>query len=150
MIKLCINLSCASCTNLSVKGSRSAVHKKCEAVFWTARISCKYESRWQDSNLRPLRPERNALPSWATPRCFFQSLWGDFSLRFRCLFSPFSRLLSYYSTKLRNCQEENPQFAKIIRKYNLPLEIHKEMWYNEYSSGGGAEKTLRSKSECHI
>ena len=27
------------------------------------------ESRWQDSNLRPLRPERSALPNWATPRC---------------------------------------------------------------------------------
>ena len=25
-------------------------------------------SRWQDLNLRPLRPERSALPSWATPR----------------------------------------------------------------------------------
>ena len=25
-------------------------------------------SRWQDSNLRPLRPERSALPNWATPR----------------------------------------------------------------------------------
>ena len=25
-------------------------------------------SRWQDSNLRPLRPERSALPSWATSR----------------------------------------------------------------------------------
>lgn len=25
-------------------------------------------SGWQDSNLRPLRPERNALPSWATSR----------------------------------------------------------------------------------
>ena len=26
------------------------------------------ESAWQDSNLRPLRPERSALPSWATRR----------------------------------------------------------------------------------
>ena len=26
------------------------------------------ESEWQDSNLRPLRPERSALPSWATLR----------------------------------------------------------------------------------
>ena len=26
-------------------------------------------SRWQDLNLRPLRPERSALPNWATPRC---------------------------------------------------------------------------------
>ena len=25
-------------------------------------------SRWQDLNLRPLRPERSALPNWATPR----------------------------------------------------------------------------------
>ena len=25
-------------------------------------------SRWRDSNPRPLRPERSALPSWATPR----------------------------------------------------------------------------------
>ena len=28
-----------------------------------------YKSRRQDSNLRPLRPERSALPNWATPRC---------------------------------------------------------------------------------
>ena len=27
------------------------------------------KSRRQDSNLRPLRPERSALPNWATPRC---------------------------------------------------------------------------------
>ena len=27
-----------------------------------------YKSRRQDSNLRPLRPERSALPNWATPR----------------------------------------------------------------------------------
>ena len=25
-------------------------------------------SRWQDLNLRPLRPERSTLPNWATPR----------------------------------------------------------------------------------
>ena len=41
-----------------------------------------------------------------------------------------SRLLCYYSTKLRKCQVYFSQFAKIIRKHNLPLEIQKEMWYN--------------------
>ena len=49
-----------------------------------------------------------------------------------CFQQPFvSRLLCYYSTKLRKCQEEILQIAKIIRKHNLPLEIHKEMWYND-------------------
>ena len=31
---------------------------------------CFYLSRWQDSNLRLPRPERGALPNWATPRYF--------------------------------------------------------------------------------
>ena len=29
------------------------------------------KSAWQDSNLRPLRPERSALPNWATRRLQF-------------------------------------------------------------------------------
>ena len=33
------------------------------------RLTMRPESRRQDSNLRPLRPERSALPNWATPRC---------------------------------------------------------------------------------
>ena len=33
------------------------------------RLTNRPESRRQDSNLRPLRPERSALPNWATPRC---------------------------------------------------------------------------------
>lgn len=32
------------------------------------RLTNRPESRRQDSNLRPLRPERSALPNWATPR----------------------------------------------------------------------------------
>ena len=32
------------------------------------RLTMRPESRRQDSNLRPLRPERSALPNWATPR----------------------------------------------------------------------------------
>ena len=42
------------------------------------------KSRRQDSNLRPLRPERSALPNWATPRyryCFTSDsviiAWGS-------------------------------------------------------------------------
>ena len=33
-------------------------------------------SRWQDSNLRLLRPERSALPNWATPRYLIIILRG--------------------------------------------------------------------------
>ena len=46
-----------------------------------------------------------------------------------------SRLPCYYSTKKRKCQEENRQFAKIIRKHNLPLDISQEMWYNVHCQG---------------
>ena len=39
-------------------------------------------SRWQDSNLRPPRPERGALPSWATPRFLLKKeLTTDGNLR---------------------------------------------------------------------
>ena len=36
----------------------------CGYIFFVA----LWWSRWQDLNLRPLRPERSALPNWATPR----------------------------------------------------------------------------------
>ena len=34
----------------------------------TASLTTCNQSGWRDSNTRPLRPERSALPSWATPR----------------------------------------------------------------------------------
>ena len=40
-----------------------------EGVVLTAWPSGLNESRRRDSNTRPLRPERSALPNWATPRC---------------------------------------------------------------------------------
>ena len=36
---------------------------------WLGAATCRW-SRWQDSNLRLLRPERSALPNWATPRYY--------------------------------------------------------------------------------
>ena len=44
------------------KPPKSAVFSMC--IFFVYPLW----SRWQDSNLRPLRPERSALPNWATPR----------------------------------------------------------------------------------
>ena len=38
------------------------------------------ESEWQDSNLRPLRPERSALPSWATLRFTTENMLSILSL----------------------------------------------------------------------
>ena len=39
---------------------------------WIKKSTCFHKSifwsRWRDSNTRPLRPERSALPNWATPR----------------------------------------------------------------------------------
>ena len=38
-------------------------------LIWTASYDISFHwSRWRDLNPRPLRPERSALPSWATPR----------------------------------------------------------------------------------
>lgn len=38
-----------------------------QSPYFHAFLAIK-KSEWQDSNLRPLRPERSALPSWATLR----------------------------------------------------------------------------------
>ena len=47
-------------------------------TYWL-QISCSTEwairanwSVWHDSNMRPLRPKRRALPSWATHRCMVE------------------------------------------------------------------------------
>ena len=68
-------------------------------------------SRWQDSNLRPLRPERSALPNWATPRwCLFDCFYGSASEigNFRrtntAKTARVLKALAQYSTKRRVCQ----------------------------------------------
>ena len=79
------------------------------APNWKGLWDCsqsRFWSRWQDSNLRLLRPERSALPSWATPRCihFFERpalslLWLSFCLR--CLGNlPISKSLPLLISRL--------------------------------------------------
>ena len=59
--------------------------KQAASVF----TACRRWSRWQDLNLRPLRPERSALPSWATPRFAVHSPWQ----------------LLYYTAAFDRCQQ---------------------------------------------
>ena len=57
-------------------------------------------SRWQDLNLRPLRPERSALPNWATPR--YLILYANLLLCAFFYFTRALRLLLRCPKKLRN------------------------------------------------
>ena len=49
---------------ISLKKAHICLGRQMCAFFW---------SRWQDSNLRLRRPERRALPSWATSRYIFHA-----------------------------------------------------------------------------
>ena len=70
-----------------------------------------YKSRWQDSNLRPQRPERCTPPNWATPRDLKQGKRGSNPhLRFwRPLLYhwtiPLCKVLWYYTSKVIICQQ---------------------------------------------
>ena len=115
-------------------------------------------SRWRDLNPRPLRPERSALPNWATPRykllnclsvSFLSSLWALLrSLLLRCPTTRYCRIslvdrcafsfslthpqdaLKLKATKLSHASTYNFYFAvKSLQPYNYIFLLSKSQLF---------------------
>ena len=84
------------------------------------------ESRRRDSNTRPLRPERSALPNWATPRYDF--------LAFEAVLISDSYILSRLQKKCKRFFEKNWKSFKKLKKpfkiniFTLLTYISKLLW----------------------
>ena len=84
------------------------------------------ESRRRDSNTRPLRPERSALPNWATPRYDF--------LAFEAVLISDSYILSRLPKKCKRFFEKNWKSFKKLKKpfkiniFTLLTYISKLLW----------------------
>ena len=59
------------------------------------------ESRRRDSNTRPLRPERSALPNWATPRYDFLRFWSGAHQRLLYTITPSKKMQAFFWEKLK-------------------------------------------------
>ena len=84
------------------------------------------QSRRRDSNTRPLRPERSALPNWATPRYDF--------LAFEAVLISDSYILSRLQKKCKRFFEKNWKSFKKLKKpfkiniFTLLTYISKLLW----------------------
>ena len=84
------------------------------------------KSRRRDSNTRPLRPERSALPNWATPRYDF--------LAFEAVLISDSYILSRLQKKCKRFFEKNWKSFKKLKKpfkiniFTLLTYISKLLW----------------------
>ena len=59
------------------------------------------ESRRRDSNTRPLRPERSALPNWATPRYDFLRFWSGAHQRLLYTITLSKKMQAFFWEKLK-------------------------------------------------
>ena len=90
------------------------------------RLTNRPESRRRDSNTRPLRPERSALPNWATPRYDF--------LAFEAVLISDSYILSRLQKKCKRFFEKNWKSFKKLKKpfkiniFTLLTYISKLLW----------------------